>query len=108
MKIELKEGQKVIGLDGKTYLIEKGDCMQEGGIDPIVQKIADHIESSGDSLVGLRPYLETLFPKKSIDFSFSGAPHFTIKTKQGTIVIVNKKYADDEDIIVGELAIGLN
>jgi len=58
------------------------------------------------NLVDLRPELETIFKKKAIDFAFSPLPHFKIKTNKGTIVIVNKKYADKAEKIVDQIAIG--
>jgi len=72
--------------------------------DKDIQKIAKI--TVGKKLVDLRPLLETIFKKKAIDFVFSPVAHFRIKTSKGTIVIVNKKYADKAEKIVDEIAIG--
>lgn len=71
-----------------------------------IMKVAEIVENSKVSLVDLRPYLEKVFPKKSIDFSFAGVPHFTIKTSEGDILILNKKYVSSANAMVGEIAIG--
>lgn len=77
---------------------------EEGG-DPEILKIKNLIVS-GKKLMDLRKPMENIFPKKDIDFAMEPVAHFRIKTKKGTLIIVNKKYADDSDMIVGELAIG--
>jgi hypothetical protein len=109
-KVVLKEGQEIQDIQGRIYLIEKGDCilMQESDSnDTALQSIAD-IVRNGVKLVSMRPYLEKLFPKKDIDFSYEGAPHYTIKMgKTGkSIMIVNKKYVDDAELVVEDVAIG--
>ena len=59
------------------------------------------------NLVDMRNDLEKIFPKKSIDFSFSPVAHFRIKEKNGkTIIICNSKYADNPDKVVNNMAIG--
>lgn len=73
--------------------------------DPDIQKIANLI-TSGKKLMDLRKPMENIFPKKNIDFAMEPVAHFRIKTKKGTLIIVNKKYADDSDMVVGDLAIG--
>ena len=72
--------------------------------DKLLQSIADI--AKGKKLVNLRTPLEGIFKKKEIDFVMSPIPHFRIKSGGKTIVIVNKKYADDAEIIVDEIAIG--
>ena len=69
-----------------------------------LQKIA--VLAENKEFVDLRPELETIFKKKDIDFVLSPVPHFRIKTAKGTIIIVNKKYADEAEIIVNDVAIG--
>lgn len=73
--------------------------------DPIIEKIGD-IVKTGKNLVDLRKPLEQIFNKKDIDFSFMPVAHFRIKYKGKVIVIVNKKYADDIDLEVDDIAIG--
>jgi len=70
-----------------------------------ISKVAD-IVRSGKALMSLRKPMEGIFPKRDIDFVLSPIPHFRIKTKKGTLIVVNKKYADDAEEIVGDLAIG--
>jgi len=74
------------------------------GVDPIIQQIGKLIK--GKKLVDLRGPLETMFPKKAIDFTFMGGAHFTIKYKGKKIVLVNKKYVDDPELVVDDIAIG--
>jgi|TARA_R100000049_G_C1953290_1_gene103235 hypothetical protein len=78
------------------------DQLNEGEI----QQIADLVKSSGKKLVDLRTPLATIFKKNDIDFVFSPVAHFRIKSKGKTIVLVNKKYADKAEEIVGDIAIG--
>ncbi len=75
-------------------------------VDPMIQKIGDLILSSGKSLMDLRTPLQTLFPKRDIDFSFSPEAHYMIKYKGKKIIIINKKYVDDADLEVSDYAIG--
>lgn len=82
--------------------IEKIAKYYKAATDEIFKKIEEEIK--GKSLMNLK--LETIFPKKDISFSFSPEAHYQIKYKGKTIVIVNKKYADDAELIVGEMAIG--
>ena len=72
----------------------------------IISKVAEIAGNLGAKLVDLRKPLETLFNKKDIDFVMSPIPHFRIKHKGKTIILVNKKYADDADEIVNNIAIG--
>lgn len=71
-----------------------------------IQKIGDIVKETNKKLVDLRPFLEKIFKKKDIDFVFSPVAHFRIKEGKNTIVIVNKKYADDAELIVNDIAIG--
>lgn len=71
-----------------------------------VQKVAEILRSSKSKLMDMRKDLETIFPKKSIDFVLSPIAHYRIKVGGKTLIIVNKKYADDAEEIVGEYAIG--
>jgi hypothetical protein len=79
--------------------------INEKSQDADVVKVAGIIKG-GVALMGLRTPLEGIFNKKDIDFVLSPVAHFRIKTKKGTLIIVNKKYADDAEEVVGELAIG--
>jgi len=73
------------------------------GLD-IMQKIGE--VATGQKLVGLRNRLETIFSPKSIDFVFDPIAHFRIKHGGRTIILVNKEYASDAELIVGDIAIG--
>ena len=73
-------------------------------VDPILKKIEEAIQ--GKSLMSLRSVLEPMFGKRNVDFSHAGAAHFQIKHKGKKIIIVNKKYVDDAELVVGDLAIG--
>jgi len=73
-------------------------------VDDKLDKIADLVK--GKNLVNLGKTLEGVFKKKDIDFVFSPVPHFRIKDSGKTLIIVNKKYADSAEKIVGEIAIG--
>lgn len=75
-------------------------------MDNEIQKIAKIME--GKTLMELRNELEELFHKKNIDFLLSPIAHFRIKSNGKTILICNKKYAENPSTIVGELAIGYN
>lgn len=72
--------------------------------DPILSKISQLAKSQ--NLMGMRKNLEKIFNKKNIDFVMEPVPHFRIKYNGKTIIIVNKKYVDDAEIIVGNIAIG--
>lgn len=71
-----------------------------------VQDIATLIKVKGTTLMNLGKSLEDIFPKKSISFVLSPIAHYRIKVGHKTLIIVNKRYADDAEVIVGELAIG--
>lgn len=82
----------------EKYLTEENDS---------IKKVADLLK--GDSkmtMMNLRKPLESIFNKKNIDFALSPIAHFRIKDKGKTLIIVNKKYADKAEEIVGEYAIG--
>jgi len=74
--------------------------------DEIISKIAAEAGVPGAKLMSLRRPLESIFPKKDIDFVLSPVPHYRIKYKGKTIILVNKKYADDADEVVNNIAIG--
>lgn len=70
-----------------------------------MQKIVSAVE--GKEMMGMRSSLEKIIPKKNIDFSFDPVPHFRIQIKgKETIIIANKKYVDNAEIIFGEYGIG--
>jgi len=72
--------------------------------DPIINKIGAIAKTT--SLVAMRKELEKIFKKRDIDFVMNPIAHFRIKSGGKTIMIVNKKYADNAELIVGDLAIG--
>jgi hypothetical protein len=86
-------------------ITEKIDMVLNEAVDADIAKIVKIIKS-GVEMMGMRTHLEGVFPKKAIDFSMSQPAHFRIKTKKGTLIIVNKKYADEAEEIVGDYAIG--
>ena len=71
-----------------------------------IKQVADLIKSSGKDLMSMRTPLESIFKKKDVDFVLSPMAHFRIKEGGKTLIIVNKKYADDAEEIVGQYAIG--
>jgi len=72
--------------------------------DPIIDKIGDIAKTT--TLMNMRKPLEKLFKMKDIDFALSPIAHFRIKHKGKMLIIVNKKYADDAELTVGNLSIG--
>ena len=72
--------------------------------DPIINKIGDIAKTT--DLMSMRKELEKIFKKKDIDFVTSPMAHFRIKSGGKTLIIVNKKYADNAELIVGDKAIG--
>ena len=95
------------GADPKNHTVKKqdsGSSSSEKSVPPVIKDIGEIIK--GKSLMDLRGPLSAKFGKKNVDFSHAGAPHFQIKHQGKTIYIVNKQYAEDEDILVGDLAIG--
>ena len=71
-----------------------------------IKKLKD-VVSSGKDLVSLRdPIKNAGF--KNVDFSFQPVPHFSIKKGSKTFYILNKKYADDYDWVVGNIAGGVS
>ncbi len=76
------------------------------GKDEIISKIAAEAGAPGAKLMSLRKPLESIFSKKDVDFVLSPVAHFRIKYKGKTIILVNKKYADDAEEIVNDIAIG--
>jgi len=95
---------QVIKNIGEAEFLNQFQNIFEGSVDPTISKIASTV--SGKNIVDMRKPLESIFTKKDIDFVFSPVPHFRIKHKGKTIVIVNKKYADDAELIQGDVAIG--
>ena len=79
------------------------EFLNEG--DKNISDVVDIIKDKGD-MMSLRTPLEGIFKKKDIDFVLSPIAHFRIKTKGKTLIIVNKKYADDAEAIEGALAVG--
>jgi len=73
--------------------------------DSILQKVADAIRYTS-AMMSMRKPLEKIFKKKDIDYSHSPFPHFMIKHGGKKIVIINKQYVTDPEVIVGEYAIG--
>jgi hypothetical protein len=43
-----------------------------------------------------------------VNFLYDPVPHYTVRTNKNTkgAIIVNKKYADDAEFIIGEIAVG--
>ncbi len=70
-----------------------------------IQSVAKIIKDE-QSLMSLRTSLEGIFKSKDIDFVLSPVAHYRISDNGKILVIVNKKYADEAEMVVGELAIG--
>jgi len=83
-------------------LLEDKDILNEG--EDVIQKVADI--AKGKTLMNLRTPLQSIFKKKDIDFVMNPIAHFRIKVGGKTLVIVNKKYADGAEQVVGDIAIG--
>lgn len=58
------------------------------------------------SLMGMGGDLENAFGKKNVSFSLSPMAHYRIKVGGKTLIVVNKRYAEEAEKEVGELAIG--
>lgn len=76
-----------------------------------IQKIAELASEEGVTLTNFRPKLETLFPKKSIDFDFvMGGGYFKIASPDGgkpiLVASASACEADDDDLVVGSMVIG--
>jgi len=99
MKFKLNQDVRI-----GNILVKSGSIIKVAEGD-VISKIAEIIES-GKSLMDLRKPLESIFPAKDIDFVLSPVAHYRIKDGKKTLIIVNKKYADDAEQVVGELAIG--
>lgn len=74
--------------------------------DDIISRVAAIAGEAGAKLMSLRKPLESIFSKKDVDFVLSPLAHFRIKYKGKTIILVNKKYADNAEEIVNDIAIG--
>ena len=72
--------------------------------DTMIEKVGEIAKTT--SMMNMRKKLETLFKKKDVDFVLSPIAHYRIKYNGKTLIIVNKKYADDAELTVGEYAIG--
>jgi len=72
--------------------------------DPMIDKIGEIAKRV--ELMSMRKPLERLFKKNDIDFAMSPIPHFRVKYKGKVLIIVNKNYADNAELIVKNLAIG--
>lgn len=84
--------------------IIKEELQKLNEVDDVIQQIGN-IANVKD-MMSMRKDLEKIFNKKSIDFALSPIAHWRIKHNGKTIIIVNKKYADDADLTVGPYAIG--
>ena len=76
-----------------------------------IQKIAELAKEEGTTLTNFRPKLETLFPKKAIDFDFvMGGGYFRIASPDGgkpiMIASASACEADEDDVVVGSMVIG--
>ena len=91
--------------ESKEGIVIESTLVEGKTVDPILAKIGEIAKNT--DLMGMRSELEKIFKKKEIDFSFTGAAHYSIKPKGGKgIMIVNKKYVSGADLIVGDIAIG--
>lgn len=72
----------------------------------LIENIRDIILDN--DFMNLRKPLEELTNKKAVSFSFDPAPHYRIKDREKTYIIVNKKYADKSEYIIGDIALGID
>ena len=77
--------------------------VSQSDITKIKDIVQQHVDGGG-SLIGLGTKLKSAGYKS--DFTTSGVPHHWIKFSGGNFVICNKKYADDADFVVGDIAGG--
>ena len=70
----------------------------------MLDDIASIIDDTG--FMGMRDRLNVMFDKKCVDFMNQPVCHWRIKHDGRTIIIVNKKYADEPELIHGEFALG--
>ena len=92
--------------DIKKY-IEQNDIVLESikeAADPILTKIGKIAKTK--PLVQMGDDLDALFGEKNVSASYSPQFHFRIKYKGKTIMVINKKYVDDAELIVSDKAIG--
>jgi len=102
-KKKIKEG--VIRQEIREMIVEVlEDKNINEATDPIIAKVGEIAKDN--ALMSMRKPLEAIFKKKDIDFVMSPVAHFRIKHGGKTLVIVNKKYADDAELVVGDKAIG--
>jgi len=76
-----------------------------GKPDKTLEEIGKAIE--GTPLTSCGPILDKLFGAKNVTASFSPQYHFVIKDKGKKIVLINKKYVSDAELIVDDnIAVG--
>jgi hypothetical protein len=86
---------------------EKKIAFTESPNDPAIKAIAAAIK--GKDFGSWKSAIEKIgmFKKNDISSGFSPVPHVLVKHKGKKIAIVNKKYADNADVIVdGTIAVG--
>lgn len=76
-----------------------------------ILKIADLAREEGVTLTNFRPKLETLFPKKAIDFDLvGGGGYFRIDSPDGgkpiLVASAGACEPDEDDVVVGSMVIG--
>lgn len=74
--------------------------------DEAMEKIAEAAE--GETLIGLGPKLKEIFGDKNVNFITDPVPMHTVKSPDGgkLITVINAKYVEGPDHLVGEIAIG--
>lgn len=75
--------------------------------DAVIDKLAKIIKANGNALFGMDDALKKLAGKKNVSYSDVQFPVYQLKIRGKKYAIVNKKYVDGPDKVVGDIAIGL-
>jgi len=79
------------------------EMISEGKVDKDIQAVADVVKS-GKGMFDLKEPLKKAGYKA--EYHSSPVPVWMIKKGSKVIVIANKKYAEDADLVVGAFAVG--
>jgi len=103
-----KNGRTVIFGESelKSILMKESivnEAVSQSDLNRIKQIVQDHVDAGG-TFIGLGDTLKKSF---KTDFSTAmGTPMFTIKLGSNIFAILNKKYVDDADFVIGDIAGG--
>ena len=83
--------------------------MVEGNDSDLLDKAKAAIEQNKGKLLGSVGYFEKAFGKKNVSMVTKPLPMIMIEiTSKKLLIAVNKKYAKDPDLVVGDIAIGFS